>query len=141
MRIGELAKQSGMTVEAVRFYERQGLLPKPPRTAAGYRVYARADLRRLQMIRQAQRFGFSLQEIVRILRLRQRGRCPCREVIDTLEHHLRETEDQLQRLQTFRNEIARTLKQWKQNGTREVPGEVICGLIERTIQPSDGRKH
>jgi DNA-binding transcriptional MerR regulator len=51
MRIGEVAKQSGMTVEAVRFYERQGLLPKPPRTEAGYRLYADADLRRLQFIR------------------------------------------------------------------------------------------
>jgi DNA-binding transcriptional MerR regulator len=132
MRIGEVAEQSAMTVEAVRFYERQGLLPRPPRTEAGYRIYADADLRRLQFIRQAQRLGFSLQDIVRILRLRERGHCPCREVIDTLEHHLRETEDQLQRLQAFRDEIARTLKEWKRNGTREVPGEVICGLIERT---------
>lgn len=141
MRIGEVAKQSGMTVDAVRFYERQGLLPKPPRTEAGYRVYAGADLRRLQIVRQAQRLGFSLQEIVRILRLRERGHCPCNEVIETLEHHLREAEAQLQRLRTFRDEISRTLKQWKRNGTREVPGEVICGLIERTIKPSTGRIH
>ncbi len=141
MRIGKVAKQSGMTVEAVRFYERQGLLPKPPRTEAGYRLYADADLRRLQFVRQAQRLGFSLQEIVRILRLREQGHCPCHEVIETLERHLRETEDQLQRLQDFRDEIARTLKQWKRNGTREVPGEVICGLIERTIKPREARKH
>lgn len=138
MKIGDVAKQSGMTVEAVRFYERQGLLPRPARTEAGYRVYADADLRRLQVIRQAKRLGFSLREIARILRLRERGHCPCREVIDTLEHHLRETEDQLQRLQNFRDEIAKTLKQWKRNGTREVPGEVICGLIERTIVPGKG---
>ncbi len=141
MRIGDVAKQSGMTVEAVRFYERQGLLPRPPRTEAGYRVYTDTDLRRLQIIRQAKRLGFSLQEIARILRLRERGHCPCPEVIDTLEHHLRQTEDQLQRLQSFRDEIAGTLKQWKRNGTREVPGEVICGLIERTIKPSNGKKH
>ncbi len=137
MRIGDVAKQVGMTVEAVRFYERQGLLPKPPRTEAGYRIYADADLRRLQFIRQAKRLGFSLQEIVRILRLRERGHCPCEEVIETLERHLRETEDQLQRLQAFRDEIAGTLKQWKRNGTRRVPGKVICGLIERTITPSE----
>ncbi len=140
MKIGDVAKQAGMTVEAVRFYEREGLLPRPPRTEAGYRLYVDADLRRLQFIRQAKRLGFSLQEIVRILRLRERGHCPCDEVIETLEHHLRETEDQLQRLQDFRDEIARTLKQWKRNGTRRVPGEVICGLIERTIKPSEVRK-
>ena len=136
-----MAKQAGMTVEAVRFYERTGLLPKPQRTDAGYRLYADADVRRLQFIRQAKHLGFSLQEIVRILRLRERGHCPCHEVIETLEHHLRETEDQLQRLQDFRDEIARTLKHWKRNGTLEVPGEAICGLIERTIKPSEGKKH
>jgi|SRR5579864_840901 len=140
MKIGAVAKQAGMTVEAVRFYERQGLLPRPPRTDAGYRVYADADVRRLQFVRQAKRLGFSLQEIVRILRLRERGHCPCDEVIETLEGHLREAEDQLQRLQAFRDEIARMLKQWKRNGTPRVPGEVICGLIERTIKPSESRK-
>lgn len=140
MRIGDVAKQAGMTVEAVRFYERQGLLRKPPRTEAGYRVYAATDLRRLQFVMQAKRLGFSLQEIVGMLRLRERGECPCREVIETLEHHLRETEDQLARLQRFRDEIARTLKQWKKKGTRKVPGEVICGLIEQTIVPSEMKK-
>ena len=140
MRIGEVAKQVGMTVQAVRFYERQGLMPRPTRTESGYRVYAEADLRRLQFIRQAKRLGFSLQEIVRIQRLRERGHCPCEEVIETLERHLRDTEDQLQRLQDFRDEIARTLRQWKRNGTREVPGEVICGLIERTIRPSKAKR-
>lgn len=141
MRIGELAKQAGMTVPAVRFYEGHGLLPKPPRTEAGYRVYADTDLRRLQFIRQAKRLGFSLQEIGRVLRLRERGHCPCHEVIETLEHHLRETDEQLQRLQRFRSELATTLKQWKRDGTREVPGEVICGLIERTIRPKKVRNH
>lgn len=140
MKIGEIAKQAGMTVEAVRFYEREGLLPRPPRTEGGYRVYGDADLRRIQFIRQAKRLGFSLQEIVRILRLRERGHCPCDEVIGTLERHLRDTEDQLQQLQDFRDEIARTLKQWKRNGVRQVPGEVICGLIERTIRPSKVKK-
>jgi DNA-binding transcriptional MerR regulator len=140
MQIGAVAKQAGMTVEAVRFYERQGLLPRPPPTDAGYRVYADADVRRLQFVRQAKRLRFSLQEIVRILRLRECGDCPCDEAIETLEGHLREAEDQLQRLQAFRDEIARTLKQWKRNGTRRVPGEVICGLIERTIKPSEASK-
>jgi DNA-binding transcriptional MerR regulator len=136
VKIGELARHAGMTVQAIRFYERHGLIPAPPRTDAGYRVYGDADLRRLQFIRQAKRLGFFLQEVIRILKLRQSGACPCEEVIDILEDHLRETEEQMTRLQTFRDELARTLKQWKRAGKREVPGEVICGLIERTIQPA-----
>ncbi len=135
MKIGALATHAGMTVQAVRFYERNGLIPKPSRTESGYRVYGSGDVRRLQFIRQAKRLGFSLKEIMRILKLRERGSCPCDEVVGILEHHLRETEEQLHRLERFRDELAKTLKQWKRTGGREVPGEVICGLIERTIRP------
>lgn len=133
MKIGELAKQSGTSVQALRFYERSGLLPRPSRTDAGYRVYAPADLRRVELIRQAKRLGFSLDEIKRVLRLRQQGSCPCGEVIGILGRHLQETDEQIRHLQRFRKEIARTLQEWKRSGTKGIPGEVICGLIERTI--------
>lgn len=137
MRIGELSKQAGMTVQAVRFYERHGLLPKPPRTESGYRVYGASDLRQLQFVRQAKRLGFSLQEIVRVLRLRQKGACPCGEVVETLERHLGETQEQIKHLEGFRDDLARTLQRWKRSGQSEVPGEVICGLIERSVQPGN----
>lgn len=140
MKIGELARESGAGVQALRFYERSGLLPKPNRTEAGYRVYAAADLRRVELIRQAKRLGFSLDEIKRILRLRQQGSCPCGEVINILETHLRETDDQIRHLQRFRKEIARTLREWKRSGTEGIPGEVICGLIERTIPKKNGAR-
>ena len=133
MRIGELAHQTGTSVQALRFYERSGLLPKPARTAAGYRVYASGDLRRVELIHQAKRLGFSLEEIRRILRLRQQGSCPCGEVVQMLERHIRETDDHIRNLQRFRRELARTLGDWKQSGDATIPGDVICGLIERTI--------
>lgn len=139
MKIGELAKQSGAGVQALRFYERSGLLPKPNRTEAGYRVYSDTDLRRVELIRQAKRLGFSLDEIKRILRLRQQGACPCGEVIGILDRHLRETDEQIRQLQRFRKEIARTLQEWKRAGTSGIPGEVICGLIERTIPKKNGQ--
>lgn len=138
MKIGELAKESGAGVQALRFYERSGLLPKPNRTEAGYRVYSAADLRRVELIRQAKRLGFSLDEIKRILRLRQQGACPCGEVINILDRHLRETDEQIRHLKRFRKEIARTLQEWKRSGTEGIPGEVICGLIERTIPRKNG---
>lgn len=141
MRIGELAKQSGAGVQALRFYERSGLLPRPSRTRAGYRVYSDADLRRVDLIRQAKRLGFSLDEIKRILRLRQQGACPCGEVIAILDRHLRETDDQIRHLQRFRKEIARTLQEWKREETDGIPGEVICGLIERTIPQKKGQQN
>jgi len=133
MKIGELAEQVGMTVPAVRFYEQAGLLPKPARTGSGYRVYGTSDLRRVQLIRHAKSLGFSLEEIKRILRLREQGTCPCGEVISMLQRHLSNTDAQIQRLRRFRSEIARTLTEWKSSPDGAVPGDVICGLIERSM--------
>lgn len=132
MKIGELAEQAGMTVPAVRFYEQAGLLPKPARTGSGYRVYGTSDLRRLQLIRHAKSLGFSLEEIERILRLREQGTCPCGEVISMLHRHLSNTDAQIQRLRRFRSELAKTLAEWK-SSPDAVPGDVICGLIERSM--------
>lgn len=134
MKIGELARRTGTSVQTLRFYERSQLLPKPERTESGYRMYASGDLRRVELIRQAKRLGFSLDEIKRVLRLRQQGSCPCSEVVQMLEKHLRETDEQIRNLQRFRRELASTLEDWKKSGEEGVPGEVICGLIERTIR-------
>ncbi len=70
LTIGHLAKQSGVNLETVRYYERRGLLPTPPRSAAGYRLFPAEAARRLQFIRRAQELGFSLTEIQELLSLR-----------------------------------------------------------------------
>src|SRR3989442_10720788 len=70
LTIGRLAKQAGVNVETVRFYERRGLLPKPPRSASGYRLFPAETARRLKFIRRAQELGFSLTEIRELLLLR-----------------------------------------------------------------------
>jgi DNA-binding transcriptional MerR regulator len=133
MKIGELAEQAGMTVPAVRFYEQAGLLPKPERTSSGYRAYRDPDLRRLQLIQHAKSLGFSLAEVKRILRLREQGACPCEEVVSMLQRHLSNADDQIRRLRRFRNELAMTLASWKNAPDAAVVGEVICGLIERSM--------
>jgi len=70
LTIGHLAKQAGVNLETVRFYERRGLLPRPPRSAAGYRLFPAEAARRLKFIRRAQELGFSLAEIRELLSLR-----------------------------------------------------------------------
>ncbi|MCH8506807.1 MAG: MerR family DNA-binding transcriptional regulator [Ectothiorhodospiraceae bacterium] len=65
--IGKLARAADVKVDTVRYYERIGLLPAAPRSAAGYRQYGQADLRQLQFIRSAQLLGFSLDEIGTLL--------------------------------------------------------------------------
>ena len=66
LTIGQLAHEAGVHVETVRYYERRGLLRQPPRTPAGYRQYAAADLRRLQFIARAKQLGFTLSEVARL---------------------------------------------------------------------------
>ncbi len=133
MKIGELAKQAGVNVQTVRFYERQGLLPDPPRRESGYRIYSSGDLHRLRFIRQAKVLGFSLKEIATILRMRERGRCPCGEVTRIGERHLQELGEQIQRLQRFHAELSRAVRAWKRLGEQKVSGDAICVLIERTM--------
>ena len=70
LRIGKLARLGGVSVETVRFYERQGLINAPPRGESGYRQYPQEAVRRLRFIRRAKRLGFTLKEIRNLLGLR-----------------------------------------------------------------------
>ena len=69
MKIGELAQRSGVGIDTVRYYEREGLLPKAQRLASGYRVYDENDVRRLRFVRRARVLGFTLPEIRDLLAL------------------------------------------------------------------------
>lgn len=69
MRIGELAANAGVNIQTIRFYERQGLLRKPERTASGYRTYGRTDLEAVQFIKWSQQLGFTLKEVRQLLQL------------------------------------------------------------------------
>ena len=87
MRRGELAQRSGCNIETVRFYEKRGLLPAPPRTAGGHRDYALEHLRRLTFIRRSRELGFTLEEIRGLLGLVDGGDWTCAEVrAMTLDH-------------------------------------------------------
>src|SRR5437016_870017 len=70
LTIGQLAREAGINLETVRYYERRGLLLKPPRTASGYRIFPEEATKRLRFIRRAQELGFSLEEIRELLALR-----------------------------------------------------------------------
>lgn len=137
MRIGELAKQGGVNVQTVRFYERQGLLLEPPRRESGYRIYGSGDLHRLCFIRQAKVLGFSLKEIATILQMRERGRCPCGQVTRIGERHLQELGEQIRRMRRFYADLSRAVKTWKRLGNQRVSADAICVLIERTMESAD----
>ena len=77
MQIGVVAKKIGLSVDAIRFYERNGLLPRPPRTEGGFRRYAENDVETLAFVRRVQGLGFQLREIRELLRLRGNRLQPC----------------------------------------------------------------
>lgn len=133
MQIGELAKRSGASVTTIRFYERKGLLPEPQRKDSGYRAYHPEALHRLQFIRQAKTLGFSLDEVREILRMRERSKCPCDDVIAIAQRHLHAVERRIRDLEKFRSELSRALKSWKDSKDKRFSADVFCVLIERTM--------
>jgi DNA-binding transcriptional MerR regulator len=102
MQIGTLAGATGLTTKTIRFYERRGLLPAPPRTRGGYRDYPAESVQRLRFIRDAQTAGLALTEIAGILTVRDGGQAPCTQVAVLLAAHLDRVEQRLADLQAAR---------------------------------------
>jgi DNA-binding transcriptional MerR regulator len=80
MRSGELARECGVSTDTLRHYERIGVLPRPKRTASGYREYPADAGKRVRLVRRALGIGFTLDELAGILQTRDAGGAPCREV-------------------------------------------------------------
>lgn len=102
LSIGQVAREAGVGVETVRFYEREGLLEEPPRRASGYRQYSEQAIRRIRFIKRAQLLGFSLKEIQELLALRVDGPISCQEVRQRTEAKIAEVERKLVELQRLR---------------------------------------
>jgi len=127
LKIGEVSKRSGVGVEALRFYEKSGLLDRPARTEGGYRVYPSDVLDRLAFIKRAQVLGFTLDEIKRVIEDARAGHEPCDEVREIVRRRLAELDERLREMRQYRRELDDTLEEWDRKG--HAPGH-ICGLIE-----------
>jgi DNA-binding transcriptional MerR regulator len=145
LKIGEVSKLTGIGIEALRFYERSGLLGVPARTNSGYRVYDRTVLEQLDFIKRAQILGFTLDEIKQIINEKKAGQSPCTHVREIVRRRLDDLDERMREMKRHRNELARALKTWDEAG--DVEGHV-CGLIEgteikhrlRTARIPEGRK-
>jgi DNA-binding transcriptional MerR regulator len=112
MRIGELARVSGLSADTIRYYERIGLMPAPRRTSSGYREYPAGAANRLRIIRNAAQLGFPLQEIAKVLRIRDRGAAPCRQVRDYACKLVGGIEQRIAELQTERKAMQTMIRAW-----------------------------
>ena len=114
--IGVLARETGVNIETVRFYEREGLVPAPPRTAGNYRLYGPEHIRRLTFIRRARDLGFPLDVVRALLALADQPDRPCGEVDDLVVGQLHEVERKIADLQRLREELDRLAHQCRSGG-------------------------
>ena len=136
LAIGRLAREAGVGVDTVRFYERAGLMPTAQRTASGYRTYAPDDLGRLRFIRHAKALGFSLDEIAELLRLSE-GKGGRAGVKELALRRLRDLERKIRELTVFRDTLARYAHACSGHGPVEG-----CPIIEAVLaHPSTEQDH
>ena len=110
MQIGIVAKKIGVSVDAIRFYERNALLPRPPRTPGGFRQYGESEVETLAFIRRVQGLGFKLREIRGLLNLRGNRLQPCAPVRRRLEEKLVDVQRKLADLQRLEHELRLALR-------------------------------
>ena len=106
-RIGEIARQTGVSVETLRFYEKRRLLNAPPRTQGGFRLYTDDAVQQVKLIKQAQSLGLTLDDVQQLLTGRQRRPhvASCREVRDLLTHRIEDINARIRELREFRRTL------------------------------------
>jgi MerR family Zn(II)-responsive transcriptional regulator of zntA len=127
--IREIAAKIGVQPESIRYYERIGLLPKARRTSAGYRVFTREHLERVELIKKMQALGFSLREIREMLELKFSRGHSCQNVRDHLKQKLELIDGQIEGLRSFRHEVAQALKTCEQSLKRHSDAD-FCPILE-----------
>lgn len=125
LTIGRVAKQADIHIETIRYYERRGLLPDPPRTEAGYRQYDAESITRLRFIKEAQALGFTLEEIQGLLALRVDKETSCEDVRRQAEHKVADIEAKINTLQAMHDALQEMITACAQGGPS---GE--CPLLE-----------
>ena len=135
MRIGELARQSGVPATALRYYEQLGLLPEPGRTDSGYRVYGEEAVDRLAFIRAAQAVGLTLAEVRQVLGVRDAGEAPCRVVTDLIDHRHADVKARIAELRRLERELATLRARAAKLHPRDCDPSGICHVIPALSSP------
>ncbi len=117
--IGDLARQTGTKVETIRWYERDGIMPAPVRTAGGHRVYNQTHLDRLAFVRHSRELGFALEDVRELLRLADDPERPCDEADAIARAHLISVRSRIMRLQALEIELSRMVEACHQGKVAE----------------------
>ena len=118
---GDLARRTGCNIETIRYYEKTGMLPNPPRTEAGYRVYSAMHAARLRFILRARELGFTIEEIRGLLGLVDGGAPTCAEVKERAERHLADIRAKIADLRRIERVLAATAARCSGDDVPECP--------------------
>ncbi|MGF1541575.1 MAG: heavy metal-responsive transcriptional regulator [Pleurocapsa sp.] len=129
LKIGELAKQTGLAVGTLRYYSDLGLLQPTKRGNNNYRYYSQDASQQVQFIKKAQALGFTLEEIKQIVEVRQRGEKPCSFVQSLLNDKIEQLGIQIQQMTLFKAELEEYRTTWTNNPHLQSKPQEICPLI------------
>ncbi len=132
--IGQLAKQAGVKIETIRYYERVKLIPQPPRLVSGYRQYSPDYIARIQFIKRAQLLGFSLKEVAELLALRVESDTVCQDVQKRAEIKIADIDAKIQMLQRMKTVLTDLVKACQEN---ELTHE--CPILKALDMPDNSR--
>jgi len=121
MSIGELSRKTGCKIETIRYYEKTGLMPSPPRSQGRHRVYAEDHLKRLTFIRRGRELGFSMEQLMSFLAMMDARELSCGEVAIEVEQHLNAVRHRLEALKRMERTLSATLAQCHRGGQPDCP--------------------
>ena len=126
--IGRLSKETGCNIETIRYYERKGILPAPPRSGGGHRLYNRELLKRLTFVRRSRELGFTLKQVRELLKLVDGGEYTCEEVEKIARGHLRAIQRKVSDLKKLEGALKEMVSHCADGGGPECP--VIDALFQ-----------
>jgi DNA-binding transcriptional MerR regulator len=129
-RIGQVAQETGLSVDAIRFYEKQGLLASPARTEGGFRVFGEGEITALKLIQNAQGLGFSLEEIRELLLLQRDRVTACEHVQQLLEQKIAQVRRKILELQALEKGLNRSLRECKRNLRQGAKEHEACPVLQ-----------
>ena len=129
LTVGKLAGQCGLSADTIRYYERMGILPQARRGANGYRFFPPDAVQRVGLIQRALEAGFTIADLQRVLRVRDRGGAPCRQVLAIAETRLAELDARIRALSDLRRDLDEAVQEWRERVSGAAEGQRL-GLLD-----------
>ena len=136
-KIGQVARDTGLSIDAIRFYEKEGLLRSSARTEGGFRLFANREVAALKFIRNAQELGFSLQQIRELLLLQEESLGACQHVRDLLKQKIQSVQSKIEELRRLEKSLKRAVRQCEQSFGRAAKCRKGCCPVLDELRASE----